>query len=121
MKQKLEEVVKSLAKFLNKELSDAQVKSIIEWCSFDNMKKNPTVNYEWYKEIGLFKKDGAFFRKGKIGDWLNGLSKEQSIELDRVLEKNLKYERKFDYGISDEDLKKIYSFNRESKNEVKAT
>jgi hypothetical protein len=117
--KKPEEVVKSLAKFLGKDLSSEQVKSIVEWCSFESMKKNPTVNYEWYKDLGLFKKDGAFFRKGKIGDWLNCLSREQSMELDQVLEKNLKYGRKFEYGISDEDLTKIYEYNPTNKSEKK--
>jgi hypothetical protein len=83
------------------------------------MRANPTVNYEWYKEIGLFRKNGAFFRKGEVGDWLNCLTKKQSLALDEALEKNLKYERKFNYGISDEDLQKIYSLNQEKIVDVK--
>ncbi len=81
------------------------------------MKKNPTVNYEWYKEIGLFKKDGSFMRKGKIGDWLNYFSQEESLRLDDVVEKNLKQNlNNFDYGIDSETLKKLHSINKEDLN-----
>ena len=46
--------------------------------------------YEWYKEFGLFKKDGHFFRKGEIGDWLNYYTKDMSVILDTFIEKNSK-------------------------------
>lgn len=98
-----------MCKFLGKNLSDTQIASIIKWTSFENMKENPTVNYEWYKDLGLFKKDGYFFRNGKIGDWLNHYSKSDSLALDAALEKNLQFKQKFNYGVSDQDLAKIYS------------
>ncbi|CAF0738590.1 unnamed protein product [Brachionus calyciflorus] len=103
------EVIKNLSEYLGKSLSDEKIKSIIEWCSFDNMKNNPSVNYEWYKELGLYKKSGNFFRKGKIGDWLNHFAMEDSKQIDEIVEKNLKTDIKFNYGISDEDLHKIYA------------
>lgn len=102
-----------MAKFLGKELSESQVESIVKWCSFDSMKQNKSINYEWYKEIGLFRKDGHFFRKGEIGDWLNYFSKEDSLRLDSKLGDSLGYQRKFNFGISDEDLNKIYSFQKQ--------
>lgn len=102
-------MIEKLGEFLNVTLSSSQIKSLIEWCSFENMEKNPSVNYEWYKTMGLFKKDGKFFRKGLVGDWLNHLSKSDSIALDEEINKKLNYKNKFDYGISEEDLKKIYS------------
>ena len=52
--------MKSLGEFLNKKLSEKEINELLKWCSFDNMKKNPNVNYEHYKEIGLFRKDGNF-------------------------------------------------------------
>ena len=73
------------------------------------MKNNPSVNYEWNKALGLFKKDGEFFRKGKIGDWLNHFSPKQSSRFDQVINENLSYNSKLDYGINNEDLQKIYS------------
>lgn len=107
------QVIKSLSEFLDKDLSEKQINSIIQWCSFENMKQNPAVNYEWYKTLGLYKKDGHFFRKGKIGDWLNHFTREDSIELDNIVAKNLKLKQNFNYGISEQDLNKIYSFKKD--------
>lgn len=104
------ETIKKLAEFLGKDLSDEKIDAIKDWCSFKKMKENPSVNYEWYKEFGLFKKDGHFFRKGEIGDWLNYFSSEESKKLDEIVDKNLKLKHDFNYGISKEDLDKIYSF-----------
>ena len=72
------------------------------------MKDNNSVNYEWYKEYGLFKKDGHFFRKGEIGDWLNYFSKDMSVIFDKFIEKNLQSKFEFNYGISQSELSKVY-------------
>lgn len=105
------EVIKKLAEYLGKNITDDQIKSIIDWCSFENMKNNPAVNYEWYKELGLYKKNGHFFRKGKIGDWLNHFAMDDSQKIDDIVENKLQSKLKFNYGISDEDVKKIYAAN----------
>ena len=94
--------------FLGKNLNESQLDAIIEHCSFENMKQNSSVNYEWNKMLGIFSKDGTFFRKGQIGDWLNYFSPKASQEMDRIVKNDLKYKRKFDFGISDEDMEKIY-------------
>ena len=106
---KPQETIKGLSKFLGKDLDDKKLQSIQSHCSFDNMKNNPMCNYEWNKEMGLFRKDGHFFRKGKIGDWLEHFSPSQSKQLDAVVEANLKYKGELEYGISNEDVEKIYS------------
>lgn len=103
------EVIQKLGEFLDVKLTDAQIKSLIEWCSFENMGKNPSVNYEWYKTMGLFKKDGKFFRKGQIGDWLNHYSRKDSIALDEQIKSKLNYKNQFNYGIAENDLKRIYT------------
>ncbi len=60
--------------------------------------------------MGLFNKDGQFFRKGKIGDWLSHLSPEQSKNLDLMINNNLKYNKQsIDYGISSDNLELIYN------------
>ncbi len=61
-------------------------------------------------------KKGSFFRKGKVGDWLNYFDRENSIALDEAIAKNLNYKRQFDYGLSREDLEKIYSVKSKEKN-----
>lgn len=72
------------------------------------MKGNESVNYEWYKEYGLFRKDGHFFRKGEIGDWLNYYTKEMSVIVDKFVEKNLNSKFSFNYGITQAELLNIY-------------
>lgn len=94
------EELKRLCDYLEKKLDDKQLDAIIEWCSFDNMKKNPSVNYEWKKTLGMFSKEVEFFRKGKSGDWLNYFTSNQSRQLDEFVNSELKYKKKFDYGIS---------------------
>ena len=59
----------------------------------------------------LFKSDGHFFRKGKVGDWLEKLNMEDSIRIDEMVENKLKYKNKIEFGIDGEDLKRIYDAN----------
>lgn len=97
-----------MCKFLGKNLNESQLDAIIEHCSFENMKQNSSVNYEWNKMLGLFSSNGTFFRKGQIGDWLNYFSPKTSQEMDRIVKADLKYKKKFDFGISEEDMEKIH-------------
>ena len=104
--------------FLGKSLNDSQLDAIVEHTSFNNMKQNSSVNYEWNKVLGIFSKEGEFLRKGQIGDWLNHFSPKESKEIDEFVTKNLKYQREFDFGISHEDMQKIYAA-AESRTEIK--
>ena len=79
-------------------LSDQQIESIIQWCSFDHMKENEATNYEWLKEIGALKQETNFYRRGKIGDWKNYFSEELSLRFDEEIKKNLKTDHDFNYG-----------------------
>jgi hypothetical protein len=72
------------------------------------MRENSTVNYEWWKEMGISTKDFQFFRKGKIGDWLNHFSRDESIKFDQLIKENLKSEHHFNFGLSQEDIEKIH-------------
>lgn len=78
-------VVKEIAIFLNKPVTDEQADIIVKHCSFDNMKHNNSVNYEWYKESGLANKEVSFMRKGKVGDWKNHLSEGIVKKLDEIV------------------------------------
>lgn len=40
----------------------------------------------------------TFFNKGKIGNWKNYFTQEQSDEMDRIIEENLKYKKQIFYG-----------------------
>lgn len=102
------ETLAKLCNFLGKEVDEKKLAAIEKWCHFDNMKQNPMVNYEWNKTMGLFRKEGNFFRKGKVGDWLHHFSTKDSKEYDQMVSENLKYAKELDYGISHDDLNKIY-------------
>jgi hypothetical protein len=106
---KPKETIKNLCKFLGKELDDENIDKLIDWCSFTNMKNNKSVNYEWYKDYGLFKKDGEFYRQGKIGDWLNYFNPNTSIIFDKIIKAKLgSLESSFNYGISRDNIKQIH-------------
>lgn len=63
----LEGSIKKIALFLDKPLSDKDVQYIMLHCSFDNMKKNENVNYEWMRHLGVWDnsdKNNTFIRKG---------------------------------------------------------
>lgn len=111
-------------KYLGKELSDEQIKSIVDFCSFDNMKKNPA--FEVKSPAGMFAKNVLgvehkpdetekkaeqaqapakmkelkIFRKGKVGDWKNYFTDEMSKRLDEVVAANLKYTKPFKYELT---------------------
>ena len=59
------------------------------------------------KNFISFSFKGNFFRKGKIGDWVNYFSKANSQEFDDNLNENLNYKIQLNYGISNEDLQKM--------------
>ncbi|CAH0395134.1 unnamed protein product [Bemisia tabaci] len=71
LKKDLGSAIKKTAKFLGKSLSNEQVSSLVEYLSFDNMKRNKAVNKEQVKMLnqkcGGFKIDGSFIRSGVVG------------------------------------------------------
>ena len=65
-----------VAKFLDVNLTDAQVSQIVKMTSFEQMKTNPKANLS---QVKIFKTDiSPFFRKGEVGDWRNYFSEEQN-------------------------------------------
>jgi len=74
LSENFEREVLAIANYLNIELSDEKMKLIKGESSFDAMKNNkraqPGKNH--------VKETGDFIRKGKVGDWKNHLSEEQS-------------------------------------------
>ena len=75
--------IRSIAKFLDKNLSDEVVMKIAKHCSFQEMMKNP-------KDSLVRDKPGSasFLRKGRVGDWKNHLSDEMAALLkEEVLSK----------------------------------
>ncbi|GFO43026.1 sulfotransferase [Plakobranchus ocellatus] len=81
----LDKNVRIVAEFLGKSLTDEQVARIVKHCSFDSMKNNDTVNYEWLKDRGIARGETSFFRSGKVGDWKNHLSPDIVKRLDEIV------------------------------------
>ena len=46
MKRDLPAAIKSVAKFVNKELNDTEIAALAEYLDVKNMKKNPAVNHQ---------------------------------------------------------------------------
>lgn len=87
MKKDLRFSVERVAKFLEKDLSSAQLDKITQATTFDAMKINPATNYSTYSSMDT--KKGSFIRKGMVGDWKNHMNQEQSDYIDARVDKML--------------------------------
>jgi hypothetical protein len=87
--------VTELAKYLEVDLSESQIKMISDFVLFENMKNLASFDMKIIKSI--FKEDIEFLRKGEIGNWKNYLSEEISNKIDEVMRINLKYKRAIKY------------------------
>lgn len=63
--QDLRGEIQKVGKFLEKCLTEEQLDQLTEHLKFDNFEKNPSVNNEAPKKMGLFSADGKFLRKGE--------------------------------------------------------
>lgn len=82
------------------EIDDERLKALIDYCSFENLKKNPSFELKVptnepngnrrFVEMNLF-------RKGEIGDWKNHLDANMSQKIDDMVAKNLKYKKHFKF------------------------
>ena len=79
MKKDHEGVVRKVAKFLGKELSDEVVQKIVELTGFEQMKSNPLVNGEDMAKAGVLDlSKSKVMRKGQVGDWKNYFTEDQT-------------------------------------------
>ncbi len=87
MKEDIRRIIKRVAAFLNKELSDDIVEKIVEHTTFEQMKSNPMTNKKEVSE--------GFMRKGVMGDWVNYMNEDQRSKVDS----NIKEDQE-KYGIT---------------------
>ncbi|XP_043231719.1 sulfotransferase 1C4-like [Amphibalanus amphitrite] len=64
LKSDLKGNIRRVGDFLGKTLSEEQVEQLYEHLKFDNFKKNPYVNNDPLKELGILSTTGNFVRKG---------------------------------------------------------
>jgi len=110
--QKPREEIVRIAKYLGKEINEAQIDLVQNYCSFESMRANPSTNFTWMVEQGIIKNDVGFqfMRKGKVGDWINHFSVENSKLFDEMVENmctNGESKQKLQYGISHDDFVKM--------------
>uniref|UniRef100_UPI000E55B506 amine sulfotransferase-like n=1 Tax=Urocitellus parryii TaxID=9999 RepID=UPI000E55B506 len=68
MKKDLRSAVLKICRFLEKELSEEVVDTVVKQATFQNMKTNPQANYNDIvkQEMGVRNTEGNFLRKGTI-------------------------------------------------------
>lgn len=90
MKKSLPQVIRKVAEFLNKELSEEQMSGLVKHLSFEKMRKNPVVNKSHYDKVDKNGDVLKFMRSGKVGGYKEELSTEMKEKLLRWMEENLK-------------------------------
>ncbi|MGH0149842.1 UNVERIFIED_CONTAM: hypothetical protein FKN15_043029 [Acipenser sinensis] len=89
-KHDLKAAVLKICSFLGKQLDEQQIDSVVKHCTFKQMKTNPNANYESVPESLLNHKNGAFMRKGTVGDWKNHLTVAQNEMFDQVFQERMR-------------------------------
>jgi hydroxyjasmonate sulfotransferase len=81
------------APFSGKEKEDGVPQEVVKLCSFENLsglQLNRTGKLPSGDNDNMVMERSAFFRKGKVGDWVNHMSQEMGRKLDQVVEERLK-------------------------------
>ncbi len=83
LKRDFSAVIRTMAAFLGKSLTEEQIERIEEHTMFDAMKKNEKAcpAPEWVE---------GYFMKGQIGDWVNYFSQDQSDYVEKETNEKLK-------------------------------
>lgn len=92
MKKDLEGVIHKVATFLEKKLTNEQLNKLKNHLSFESMKNNPSVNYEWMmEERSKFSSiKGSFMRSGTVGSYKQRMSPELIEKFNRWTLENTK-------------------------------
>lgn len=94
MKKDLPKIIRQVSQFLNRNLSEEQIKLLTKHVSFETMKNNPAVNYEMVMEMNkkfkIIEHEGAFIRAGGEGKNKEELSSEKLKILEEWTRQNLK-------------------------------
>lgn len=95
LKRDLKGIIRKTSKFLEKPITDEQVKELADYLSFKSMKENPAVNLEpllnhKYGDNFCVRTGKSFIRKGEIGGWKNCFNEDLIQKFDKWIEENSK-------------------------------
>ncbi|XP_050304334.1 luciferin sulfotransferase-like [Anthonomus grandis grandis] len=92
LKSDLPGVVQKTARFLDKSLTQEQTDKLARHLSFDSMKNNQAVNYDWLVKLSqIYKpsdKNNVFMRKGKVGGYKEAMTPDVIEQFDKWTEEN---------------------------------
>jgi len=80
--------IRRITKFIGKDFNDEQIQTIMRLSTFSALKENEMKDTRMAKVID--KSISPFFRKGKVGDWKNYFTAEQSAYMDDQYEEMYK-------------------------------
>ncbi|XP_069830985.1 amine sulfotransferase-like [Dendropsophus ebraccatus] len=89
MKQDLRSAVKKICKFVDKNLDEKAIDTVVERATFKNMKEDPVANYRFMSNDVLDHSKGESLRKGIVGDWKNHMTVAQSEMFDKVYQEKM--------------------------------
>lgn len=92
LKADLPAAIRKTAKFLEKDLTEAQIEKLAAHLSFESMKNNPAVNYDWLVKMSnwLTRDNNSFMRKGKVGGYKEVMTPEMIERFDTWTYENIK-------------------------------
>ncbi|XP_026502843.1 sulfotransferase 1C3-like, partial [Terrapene carolina triunguis] len=82
--------IEKVLQFLGKDLKEEVVNKILQHTSFQEMKKNPTANYEMMPTWAMDHSVSPFMRKGMSGDWKNYFTVAQNEIFDAHYKEQMK-------------------------------
>ncbi|XP_063605782.1 luciferin sulfotransferase-like [Penaeus indicus] len=85
--------LRKLNQFLRTDLTEEQLEKIVQYTSFEEMKKHEQdalqgKNMATFVNEEVVKKDGGFYRKGEAGGWKDRLTDMQAAKIDAWTKKN---------------------------------
>lgn len=77
---------------MEKDLTEAQIEQLAAHLSFESMKTNPAVNYDWLVKMSnwLTRDNNSFMRKGKVGGYKEVMTPEMIERFDTWTYENTK-------------------------------
>ncbi|CAF4938640.1 unnamed protein product [Pieris macdunnoughi] len=90
LKKDLPAMINRVSDFMGKKYSEDEVATLCEHLHIKNFKKNPSINIEIFKELGINKPDSDFIREGKTDGWRDYFDEEMIARTDKWMEENLR-------------------------------